>query len=60
METSQTKYELILKACQFAVLSMIGNGSSGFGAKKDGVLEKIEWSEVLDWLLEKQEEAQKE
>lgn len=60
MKTSQTKYELILKACQFAVLSMIGNGSSGFGAKKDGVFEKIEWSEVLDWLLEKQEEAQKE
>ena len=60
METSQNKDELILKACQFAVLSMIGNGSSGFGAKKDGVLETIEWSEVLDWLLEKQEEAQKE
>lgn len=60
METSQTKYELILKACQFAVLSMIGNGSSRFGSKKDGVLETIEWTEVLDWFLEKQEEAQKE
>ena len=45
-----TKYELCVKACQFAVLNFIQKGSHAFGTKENGKFETIEWGEVLEWL----------
>ena len=45
-----TKYELCVKACQFAVLTLIQKGSHAFGTKENGRFETVEWSEVLEWL----------
>lgn len=44
------KQELRLKACQYAILTLIQKGSHAFGTKENGKFETIEWGEVLEWL----------
>ena len=51
--------QLCIRACMYAISTLIDKGSSAFGTSTefvtdDGCIEKrfttIEWSEVLDWL----------
>ena len=46
----ETKHELRLKACQYAVLTLVQKGSHAFGTKENGKFETVEWREVLEWL----------
>lgn len=45
-----TKQELSVKACQYAVSTLIQEGSIIFGTRENDDFETIEWSEVSDWL----------
>ena len=59
-----SKEELCIRACMFAISKLTEKGSCAFGMSKefvtdDGCIEQkyitIDWSEVLDWLVEKEE-----
>ena len=58
-----SKEELCIRACTYAILKLTERGSTAFGISKefvtdDGCIEQkfitINWSEVLDWLVEKE------
>ena len=50
-----TKYELCIRACQYAVEDRIAEGSS-MCSMADG--HSITWDEVLQWLSSEQEHAE--
>ena len=52
-----TREELAIRACKYAVATVVEKGSHAFGTKETGKFETIEWYEVLEWLNEVEEHA---
>ena len=47
-----TRKELAVKACIFAVVSILGKGIKEYVTRETGETEKIDWYDVLAWLEE--------